>query len=80
MISIKDFIDIIEPEFDEIPKGTLTSLHQFKNIEGWSSMLSLIIVSKINKIFKVHIHSQELANANTIEDLYKVVINKLQSQ
>lgn len=78
-MTIEQFIITLEPEFDELNKGSLTPQHEFKNIEGWSSMLSLIIVSKINKTYKVSISSQELINAKTIEDLYLTTLSKLQT-
>ena len=78
-MTIEQFIITLEPEFDELKEGSLTPQHEFKNIEGWSSMLSLIIVSKINKTFKVSISSQELINAKTIEDLYLTTLSKLQT-
>jgi acyl carrier protein len=78
-MSLNQFIEIIEIEFDEVAPGTIQGDTEFRKLNGWSSMMALIIVSKINKSYKVNISAQELAAAKTINDLYQLTISKLQS-
>ncbi len=75
-MTIEKFIHTIELEFDEVALNTITPENEFRQLEGWSSMLSLIIISKIKKVFNVTITSHELANAKTIEDLFIIASNK----
>jgi acyl carrier protein len=75
-MTIAHFIDTIAAEFDEVSSENILPESEFRNLEGWSSMLSLIIISKINKVYGVTITSQELAASETLNDLYKVVLSK----
>jgi acyl carrier protein len=77
-MTLEHFINTIALEFDDVIPETISSESEFRNLEGWSSMLSLIIISKINKIYGVTITSQELAQSKTIDDLYKVALSKTQ--
>ncbi len=75
-MTIAHFIDTIAAEFDEVSSENILPESEFRNLEGWSSMLSLIIISKINKVYGVTITSQELAASKTLNDLYKVALSK----
>jgi acyl carrier protein len=77
-MTLEHFINTIALEFDEVAPESISPESEFRNLEGWSSMLSLIIISKINKVFGVTITSQELAQSKTINDLYKVALSKTQ--
>jgi acyl carrier protein len=78
-MSIKDFLEMLEPEFDDVAPGTIHPDTEFRTLNGWSSMMSLIVISKINKHYKVNISAQELADAKTIVDLFHITTAKLQS-
>lgn len=77
-MTLEHFINTIALEFDDVAPESILPESEFRNLEGWSSMLSLIIISKINKVYGVSITSQELAQSKTIEDLYKVALLKTQ--
>jgi acyl carrier protein len=77
-MTVEHFINTIALEFDEVAPESISPESEFRNLEGWSSMLSLIIISKINKVFGVTITSQELAASKTLEDLYKIAYSKTQ--
>lgn len=78
-MTITHFLNTIATEFDEVSSEDILPETDFRNLEGWSSMLSLIIISKINKVYGVTITSQELAASKTINDLYEVVLSKIPS-
>jgi acyl carrier protein len=78
-MNIDEFIKLIEPEFDEVPAGTIKPESEFRALEGWSSMMALIVISRINKSCKVAVTAQELAQAKTIADLYNITTVKLQA-
>jgi acyl carrier protein len=78
-MSLIEFINVIEPEFDDIEKGSIRPDTDFRSIEGWNSMMALIVISKINKSFKVTITSNELAQSKSISDLYNLTQHKLQA-
>jgi len=79
LMNIDEFIKLIEPEFDEVAAGTIKPESEFRTLEGWSSMMALIVISRINKNCKVAVSAQELALAKTIADLYNITSSKLQT-
>lgn len=76
-MQIDEFIIVIEEEFEDVPAGTITAEDVFRELEGWSSMLALIIIAKIDSDLDVTITAEELSGAKTIDDLYQLVSGKL---
>lgn len=73
---IDDFIQKIEMEFDDIPSGTLKAETNFRTDIEWSSVNALILFSMINIEYDVIMTAEDLQNANTVIDLYKIIISK----
>jgi acyl carrier protein len=75
-MSIEEFTTLLEAEFDELPKGSLTPDMAYRDIEGWSSMHALIIVAFVDMHFDLVLNTSDLTNATTIRDLYQIVMEK----
>jgi acyl carrier protein len=75
-MSIEEFTALLETEFDELPKGSLTPDMNYRDIEGWSSMHALIIVAFVDTHFDLVLSAADLTNAKTIRDLYHIVLQK----
>ena len=76
-MQIEEFIKVIEVEFEDVAPGTIQAAHVFREIEGWSSMLALILIAKVDSDFDVTITAEELSKSKTIDDLYQVVKGKV---
>ena len=72
-MEIKEFIEKLEVEFDEIEKGTLSSETNFRDIDEWSSMHALIIIALIDVDYGVVVRGEDLVKMNTIQDLFDFV-------
>ena len=70
---ITDFIQSIEKEFEEVQSGTVAGETEFRQLEGWSSMMALIIIAKIDSEYSVTVTAEELAECSTINDLFEMV-------
>ncbi len=79
-MEIKSFIELLEPEFEDVPTGTIQPETEFRQLDGWSSMQALIVLSRINKSYKITISAQELAQAKTMNHLFQLTVSKLQPQ
>jgi acyl carrier protein len=75
-MSIEEFTQLLEVEFDELAKGTLSPDMAYRDIEGWSSMHALIIVAFVDTHFDLVLSAADLTNAKTIRDLYQIVKEK----
>lgn len=76
-MNIEEFISAIEEEFDDVEPGTIKPDTQFRQLEGWSSMLALIIIARIDSEYDVTVTAEELAGAQTLTDLYELVNTKV---
>lgn len=65
-----DFIQFIE---QELITTNLNANTAFRNISVWSSLNALILVSRIHEETGVIISSRDLANMETISDIYQFI-------
>jgi acyl carrier protein len=72
-MQLQDFISSIEKEFEDVPQSSITGETEFRNLEGWSSMMALIIIAKIDSEFSVTMTAEEFARCKTINDLFEMV-------
>ena len=77
-MSIEEFIRTVEEEFEDLEPGTLGKDTVFRNLEAWNSMLALIIIAKIDTTYNITVSAEELANCDTLEELYTIVKSKLE--
>ncbi len=75
-MDIKDFIKKFRAEFEDIPQGSITPSTSIKDIEGWGSMHALIVVALADTEYGVTIKGEELKKANTIQDLFNLIVSQ----
>lgn len=75
-MQLSDFIQSIEKEFEDVPPGTITGETEFRKMEGWSSMMALIIIAKIDADHAVTVTAEDLTKCNTLNDLFEMVHSK----
>lgn len=76
-MDLEKFIKLLQEELDGIPKGSIKSNINYRDLEGFSSMHALIIIAFIDNEFNILLKGNELKETNTIEDLYNMVQSKL---
>lgn len=72
-MEIKEFIEKLEVEFEEIEEGTLSPATNFREIDEWSSMHALIIIALIDVEYDVTVGGEDLVKMETIQDLFDFV-------
>jgi len=75
-MQLTDFVQSIEKEFEDVKPGTVSGETEFRKLEGWSSMMALIIIAKIDSDYNVTVTAEELAECATINDLFDLVYAK----
>ena len=78
-MEINEFIQRLETEFEDVPKGSLTANTGFRDIPEWSSMHALIIIALIDTEYGVTLNGEDLRSASTIGDLFNIVSRKVSS-
>ena len=64
---LKNFKDQFEEEDFELDETT-----EFRSLDGWDSMTSLMVVAMFDDIYGVAISSDDLDKSETLYDLFKL--------
>ena len=75
-MDITEFIQKLEGEFEDIPKGTLKPATKITDIEGWGSMHALIVIALLDTEYNVTIKGEELRKIQSVQELYDTVVAK----
>lgn len=75
-MTVEDFIQRIEEEFDDIPKGKLTADNPFRETVDWTSVNALLLMALISTEYDVNIEVEELKKCISLRELFNVVIEK----
>lgn len=76
-VDVQTFIRNLERDFDDLDPGTLDTTTRFLDLPQWTSLQALIVLVSLEKDYGVTISADEFRGAETIEDLYGLVIQKL---
>jgi acyl carrier protein len=79
-MDIKDFIEKIEEEFDDIEKGTLKPDSKFREHFEWNSINALIFIALVDAEYEVTINAEDFNKSETIQDLFNRICEKKNNQ
>ena len=77
MKTLDEFIQLFAEQFDETEENQFTPETEFRELDEWSSLIALSVIAMVDEEFEVTLKGADLRDADTIEDLYKIVISKL---
>jgi len=75
-MNISNFIENFANVFDETDISQFRASTEFKNLDEWNSLISLSIIAMVDEEYEVSLKGDDIRNAKTIEDLFKIVQNK----
>ena len=73
-MNIKNFTKLFAEQFEESDDINFKSSTVFKDVDEWSSIMSLIIITMIKDNYNANIDAKDIKKANTIADLYEIVL------
>ena len=76
-MDIQEFVVNFANQFDETEVDVFHPEIRFRDLEEWSSFLALAIMAMVMEEYGVALTAEEMRNANTIQELYDVVISHL---
>lgn len=76
-MSIEEFIQKIESEIEELPKGSLKPDTSYRQLPEWSSMHALIIIALCETEYNVTLTGEDLRSCVTVNDLYSLVKSRM---
>lgn len=75
-MNLEEFVEKIADEFDETPAEQFEPGTKFKNLDEWSSLSGLSVISMIDEEFDKQVTGADLRSVSTIEELYKLILSK----
>ena len=72
-MTIDNFINIIEQEFPDVPKGKLNSESHYKEVNGLTSINALILIALIDNAYDVILTADDIKSTTTLNELLLVV-------
>lgn len=75
-MTLNEFIEKFAAEFDDTPAEEFKPETNYRELDEWSSLTALAIISMIDDEMDVQITGSDLRTAKTIEDLYNIVSAK----
>ena len=77
MKTLDEFVQLFAEQFEETEQDLFAPETEFRTLDEWSSLISLSIIAMVDEEFDVALKGADVGNADTIEDLYNIVISKL---
>ena len=76
-MELNNFIDNVASQFEDTDRPYFAADTEFKLLDEWSSLAVLLLISMIDEKYHVIITGDEVMAAETIDDLFNVVKEKL---
>jgi len=78
MMNQEEFIQNFASQFDETDAAIFTMETRFKELDEWSSLISLAILNMLAKKYGVKLTPEEMKRSQTLQELYDLVLSKKQ--
>lgn len=75
-MEINEFIANFAEQFDETDASVFTPETKFRELEEWSSLIALSVMSMIDDEYDVQLSANEMRDSQTIQDLFNIVCSK----
>lgn len=74
-MELQKFIENVKEQFEDAPEDFGADTH-FRELDEWSSLVSLSIIAMVDDEYGVVIKAADLRNANTVGELFEIVKSK----
>ena len=76
-MDIKVFIEQFAEQFDEIDVALLTPETRFRELDEWSSLVALLVITMVDEEYGIVLPPEEMRKTQTIQELFDLVESKL---
>ena len=70
------FLENFANLFDETDPSEITLSTEFRNLDEWSSLITLSVIAMADEEYDVKLTGDDIKNAETVEDLYNIIKDK----
>lgn len=75
-MKLDEFVKVVAGEFQETPIEEINEQTHFRELEEWSSLVALSVLSSIDDEFDIILTGGDIRKCTTIEDLYNIALTK----
>ena len=75
-MELKDFIENFANQFDDTDESEFKPETEFKEMEEWTSLIAFSEIVMVKNEYGVTLKGDDIRNAKTIEDLFKIVSSR----
>jgi acyl carrier protein len=75
-MDIKQFIEHFAEQFDEIDLALLTPETRFRDLDEWSSLVALLVITMVDEEYGIVLPPEEMRKTQTIQELFDLVHSK----
>lgn len=75
-MTLDEFIAAFAEQFDDTPADVFKPSTVYRDLDEWSSLVALSIISMVDDEMDKQLTGSELRKAGTIENLYNIIIAK----
>lgn len=76
-MELQEFIDNVADQFENTDRSLFTADTKFMELEDWTSLIALSIISMIDEEYDVAIKGSDVKGISTIGELYEVVKSRM---
>lgn len=76
-MELVDFIEKFAEQFDDVDVEQLNSATRFRELDGYTSLVALLIITMIDEEYDVTVTGDDMKQQVTIGDLYNWVSSRL---
>lgn len=75
-MTLDDFIKAFAAEFDDTPAEEFKADTKYRQLDEWSSLTALSIISMVDDQFDKNITGADIRSTETIEELFNLILAK----
>lgn len=76
-MDFNDFIENFASQFDDTEASELSNGTLFKELDEWSSLVALSVISMVDEEYGVTLNGDDIRNSKTILDLFEIVESRV---
>lgn len=76
-MDIQEFIKHFAEQFDEIDIAVLQPETRFRELDEWSSLVALLVITMVDEEYGIVLPPEEMRKTQTIQELFDLVQSKL---
>jgi len=76
-MELNEFVEKFAEQFDDTDPSEIKAETNFRDLDEWSSLIGLSVISMIDDEFEVTLKGEDMRQAHTVEELYNIVQSKL---